>query len=160
MLQRYLRRLSDEYISILPVPIDGIFDTQTEAALIAFQTVFALPATGRADRATWDTLFEEYSRLGREEDRRVFPDFFPRTPEDYVTRLGEDHAFITLLRFMLNELRIAYDTIPPVSSTGVYNDELVRAVAEFQRISGIEQTGQVDRNTWSRLSEEYNNYAT
>lgn len=155
-LQRYLRRLSYEDNSILAVPIDGIFDTRTVEALMEFQKMMGFPQTGRADQATWDALFLEYSRLRREEDRQDLPEFFPKTPPNYVTQSGETGSFIALLQFLLEELRISYDTLPPVERTGTYDEPTAAAVREFQQISQLPITGQVNRNTWNRLAEEYN----
>ena len=159
-LQRYLRRLSFEDNDILPVPIDGIFGSRTEEAVSEFQRMRGLAVTGRVDRITWDLLFAEYDRLRREQDRRILPDLFPRVPPDYQTTVGEEGAFITLLQWMLTELSIAYDTLPTLTVTGVMDDDTARSVVEFQRIHGLSQTGRVDRHTWNRLSEEYNQYAT
>ena len=158
-LQRYLRRLSYEYPSILPVPVDGIFESRTQAALAEYQRLAALPITGRADKATFDALFAEYSRLTRERDLRRYPDFFPRIPTDYETVPEEHSSFVTLLQWMLGELRIIYDTIPDVPLTGIYDDATVSAVLEFQRIHALPQTGRVNRTVWNRMAEEYNQYA-
>ncbi len=159
-LQRYLRRLSYENEDILPIPIDGIFETRTRDALAAFQRSRGLPATGRADKLSWDLLFAEYERVRREEDRRVYADFFPRTPVDYETTPGETGSFISLLQFMLDELRVIYDSLPPFAQSGIFDTETSAAVREFQRIGGLTQTGRVNRALWNRLSEEYNAYAT
>lgn len=159
-LQRYLRRLSFEENDILAVPIDGIFASRTEEAVSEFQRMRKLPVTGRVDKVTWDLLFAEYERLRKEIDRRKFPEFFPQTPPRYQTTAGEKSAFIRLLQWMLHELGVAYDTLSPPELTGRMDDATSRSVSEFQRIHGLPQTGQVNRNTWNRLSEEYNQYAT
>ncbi len=158
-LQRYLRRLSYEYTDIPPVPIDGIFGSRTEEALSAYQRAASLPVTGRADKETWDALFAEYSRLAREKDRRRYPDFFPPVPADYQTTLGERSFFITLLQWMIGELKVIYDTLPEPPLTGIYDDATVAAVLEFQRIHGLPMSGRVNRNVWNRMAEEYNQYA-
>ncbi|MBO5938479.1 MAG: peptidoglycan-binding protein [Clostridia bacterium] len=154
-LQRYLRRLSFEENAILPVPIDGIFDTRTEEALMEFQRMYELPVTGRADRGTWDLLFAEYLRLSEEEDRIEAIDLFPKVPPNYVTTLGEESAFILLLQWLLSELLVIYDTLPEFARSGRFDQPTSDAVREFQRIQRIEETGLVDRNTWNRIAREY-----
>jgi peptidoglycan hydrolase-like protein with peptidoglycan-binding domain len=42
--------------SILGLPVDGYFDSSTEAAVQAFQKTFALPAGGIVDQDTWVSL--------------------------------------------------------------------------------------------------------
>ena len=159
-LQRYLRRLSFEENAIQAIPIDGIFDSRTEEALSEFQRMNSLPITGRADRLTWDALFAEYERLTIQEDTVVYPEFFPLIPRGYVTSLGEESSFIKILQFTLDELRYAYDSLPSFDISGKMDESTSWAVEEFQRIHGIARTGQVDRNTWNRISEEYNRYVT
>ena len=54
--QKYLRQLSYHDGDIPPVPIDGIWDTETVRALTAFQRKNGLAPTGRVDRATFELL--------------------------------------------------------------------------------------------------------
>ncbi len=159
-LQRYLRRLSYEDNNILPIPIDGIFASRTEEALSEFQRMRSLPVTGRADKVTWDALFREYRALQETQDLHYKPDFFPSSPADYVTQQGEKHAFISLLQFMLNELRVVYDSLPPLNLSGVMDIQTSRSVSEFQRINALPITGQVNRATWNRIAEEYTHFVT
>ena len=159
-LQRYLRRLSQngEGDGVFSVPIDGIYGSQTARAISEFQRTRGLAVTGRADRITWDMLFDEYEKLVREKDTRIFADFFPSLPAEYVTEFGEVSSFISLLQFVLDELRISYDTLPSFDMTGTFDRDTSLAVKEFQRIHGITMTGKVDINTWNRLSDAYNRY--
>ena len=159
-LQRYLRRLSYEDHGIPPVPVDGIFGSRTQESLSAFQRAFFLPVTGIADRETWDALFAEYSRLRREKDAPRFPDLFPQVPPHYETSMGESSAFITLLQWMLGELKVAYDSLPEPLLSGVYDDATASSVRAFQAIHGLPQTGRVNRAVWNRIVEEYNQYGT
>lgn len=154
-LQRYLRRLSLEENDLLPIPIDGIFDTATEEALMEFQRMSSLPVTGRADRRTWDLLFAEYLRLGEGEDRVDAIDFFPSAPPNYTTSLGEESSFILLLQWLLGELFLFYDTIPEPPKNGRFDAATSDAVREFQRIQKLQETGVVDRRTWNRLARAY-----
>ena len=59
-LQKYLRQLGYFDADFPLVPIDGIFESDTRDALMIFQTKNSLPATGVADKETWDALFAEY----------------------------------------------------------------------------------------------------
>lgn len=157
-IQRYLRRLSyEEEWDILPVPVDGIFDTRTEEALSAFQRGSDLPVTGIADENTFDALFEEYLRLN-EQDLTVPLYFFPTEPPNYEASMGEESAFVTLIQFMLSELTLVYDAYEPPTLSGHYDEETEEAVRRFQKIQGLPLTGRVDRRTFNRLSLEYRNY--
>lgn len=157
-LQRYLRRLSYSYPSIRKVPIDGIFSEQTVLSLKEFQEEFDLPVTGIADALTWNTLFDEYLRLKQEDSRLPLPDFFPSAPPNYQTQMGEKHAFITLLQFILNELQIIYDDLPLLSINGIMDEETSKSVSRFQSIHRLPIDGQVNRQTWNRIVQEYIHY--
>ena len=160
-LQRYLRRLVvfDEYKDINLVPIDGIFEEQTREALKEYQRTRGLPITGKAEKLTWDTLFAEYVADMRKNNRRAFPDIFPASPENYQTEFGEESAFIKFLQFILDELRISYDSLPPFEQSGIFDMDTSLAVKEFQRISLLPMTGRVNRDTWNYISDAYNAYA-
>ena len=160
-LQRYLRSLAilDAEQDIILVPLDGIFDARTKEALIEYQRTRGLPITGRAERLTWDTLFEEYKSGERTNGRVAFPDLFPPSPTNYQTEFGEESAFIKFLQFILDELRISYGSLPPFEQNGIFDGDTSLAVKEFQRIHRLPVTGRVDRSTWNSISDAYNVYA-
>ncbi|MBQ9098029.1 MAG: peptidoglycan-binding protein [Clostridia bacterium] len=155
-LQRYLRHLSYFYEEIIEVPIDGIFGTDTEAALRAFQKLENLPPTGRADQVTWERLYETYSRSN---DQRRAPNsisYFPRIPENYTVEVGEAQFLVSIIQNALQELAAVYDDIGTVPQTGTYDEETARAVRIFQGVNGLPQTGAVDRATWNAIADAYN----
>lgn len=61
LLQSILIQLSTEYTSIPAPEHNGTFDSATEEALIAFQLLTALPATGELDKITWKHLALQYA---------------------------------------------------------------------------------------------------
>ena len=65
-LQKYLRQLGYFDPNVPFAPIDGIFESDTQAALTAFQQKNDLPPTGVADRDTWNVLFREYNKSRNE----------------------------------------------------------------------------------------------
>ncbi len=160
-LQRYLRALADgsEGSEIFAVPIDGIFDSATENALSEFQQRQGLPITGVADRNTFDALYLEYLRVTLNDRREYRPDFFPASPNNYVTEFGEQSPFISILQFVLDEIRLSYDTFPEFEMNGTYDADTSLAVKEFQRLHAIPITGRVDRRTWNELARAYDIYA-
>ncbi len=159
-IQRYLRRLADKYgdRSTFAIPIDGIYDTKTREAVSEFQRINSLPVTGTVDRITWDLLLLEYRDITEAEDRRVYIDFFPKAPPNYETDFGEESAFISILQFVLDELRASYDTLPTFERSGIYDGDTSLAVKEFQRIHALPMTGRVNRRTWNEISDAYNIY--
>ena len=159
-LQRYLRRLSYEDKDIPPVPIDGIFDSATEDALLAFQRAYGLPQTGRADRETWERLFSEYERLSAEKDLTERVDLFPKSPQNYETALGEESAFVLVVQYLLSERALIYDAFGEIPQSGRYDEATAAAVAELQRAHSLPATGLVNRATWNRLIRDFTLFAT
>lgn len=74
-LQYMLSVLSRYIPSIPPLTIDGIYGSATRDAVYAAQRRFGLPLTGRADSATWDKIYNQYSGIENTSFRvaEVFP---------------------------------------------------------------------------------------
>ncbi len=158
-LQRYLRELSYDSLGANPVPIDGIFDTATRDALIAFQRSANLEPTGIADKRTWDALFAAYRRateLGRT-TRGLY--LFPDTPVNYELSPGEAWLLVNVVQLLLIELRVAYDIFEDITESGVYDAATEQAIKDFQRINLLPETGRVDAATYNRIVREYANLA-
>ena len=156
-LQKYLRRIEEPKNA---VPIDGIYGSDTRAAVSRFQKANDLKDTGIVDKETWDLLYIQYERMLEENDKRIYVDLFPKNPKDYATEIGEEGYFVSAIQFILNELRISYDTLPSFEANGIYDEETANAIKEIQRIHLLPITGRVDRRTWNAISDAYNRYST
>jgi peptidoglycan hydrolase-like protein with peptidoglycan-binding domain len=62
ILQQYINAIADAYPSIPKVTVDGVFGSGTQAAVLAFQRLFALTPDGIAGPRTWDGLVYQYGR--------------------------------------------------------------------------------------------------
>ena len=156
-LQRYLRRLSYEGLEGNRVPIDGIFDSHTREALTQFQRNVGLPATGVADKRTWDTLFAEYQRATDKERNSQGLYLFPKTPADYEVTLGDTLLLVNVIQLLLLELSAAYGIFENIIESGTYDSQTEKAIRDFQRINLLPETGRVDETTWNRIVREYSN---
>lgn len=155
-LQRYLRRISFGEPTIPDPPVDGIFEARTEEALREFQRLRGLPITGRADRETWDRLYEDYRAalaLGSQPQRIAL---FPLTPDGYLLTPGSRGFTVTALQYMLRELHHHYKELTDLPQTGVYDADTDRAVRLFQRRNGLVEDGGVSLLTWNALTDQYN----
>ena len=152
ILQRMLRALAES-----DVRESGQYDEATREAVRRFQRMRGYPATGIADRRTW----EEMSRLYRERsgdlategirpfvgpDRRIYP--------------RERSDLVMMLQLILNELRIRYDGFGPIPLSGIYDEMTEGAVREFQRINLLPMDGITDARTWNRMARQYNDVVT
>ncbi len=154
-LQRYLRELS--YSETAQNPVDGIFDTATRDALTDFQRAAGLPATGIADKRTWDTLFEEYLEATELSRGRKGLYFFPQTPVGYEVAPGDTLTLVRIIQLLLLELKVTYDIFEDVVESGTYDVATEQAIRDFQRINRLPETGRVDERTWNRIVREYGN---
>ena len=158
-LQRYLRQLSYTDKRIPAPPVDGIFGEQTKKSLIEFQRAHSLLPNGIADKATWDALYAEYLLSRSLYAPPMALDVFPRTPDGYSVSLGDEFFLVSIIQFLLNELRIVYDTFIPLLVNGVYNEATAENIRDFQTRNQLEATGRVDKATWDALARAYNKYA-
>ena len=62
-LQYMLSVLSSYIPEVPPVAVDGIFGSQTRAAVLAAQRRFNLPETGNVDPLTWDEIYDQFSGI-------------------------------------------------------------------------------------------------
>ena len=155
-IQRYLRQIALESGKIPLVSVDGIFGTESTAAVLAFQELYGLERTGRVDRETWDRLFEEYTlSLYRGSFPAPLP-VFPMQPTDYEVSLEAQGFIVSVIQHLLDELSLLYgDGLRVTSVNGIYGEETEGAVRAAQRAFGLEVTGRVDRITWDALVDAY-----
>ena len=63
VLQEYLKYISGFIPEIPDLSVTGYFGTQTRAAVIAFQQLYGIPATGTVASVTWGAIADLYSDL-------------------------------------------------------------------------------------------------
>lgn len=157
-LQRYLRQLSYDEDSIAYIPVDGIFDTDTREALIAYQRLKALEETGEADQRTWELLYQDYLISLEKNDAPTPIEVFPRFPDRYTIRADDQSNLIRLLQFMLNELSVFYPDIPVNTQSGTYDETTRQGIRAIQAAHGIPVTGETDKRTWNALAAAFNRW--
>lgn len=153
-IQRFLRQLSYHNPEIIPVPIDGIWNSDTERALKSFQRKYELPPTGKADALTLDTLFNEYKRSVALHTTPEKLTVFSSNPDGYILNT-ENIWEITILRHILAELARNYAFIDATDGS-TYEPNVGINVALFQKQNGLPETSLVDKTTWDELASQYN----
>lgn len=63
LIQSYLQLIAQYFSNVPSITPDGIFGSQTEAAVRAVQQLYALEETGAIDPLTWDAIASLYSDL-------------------------------------------------------------------------------------------------
>ncbi|MBQ1976109.1 MAG: peptidoglycan-binding protein [Clostridia bacterium] len=152
ILQRMLRALAES-----DVRESGQYDEATREAVRRFQRMRGYPATGIADRRTW----EEMSRLYREREAdAMIEGIRPFVGRERRIYPRERSDLVMILQLILNELRVRYDGFGPIPLSGIYDEMTEEAVREFQRINLLPTDGITDARTWNRMARQYNDVLT
>ena len=152
-LQTMLRTIASReprQISVIP---DGIYGSQTAAAVRSFQRRQGLNPTGVVDQATHERIVQEYERAYTEA-QKAQPVQITLDPGQ-VLRRGEQNNHIYLVQSMLTVLHLLDPRIPAPPHTGVLDPATAEAVAAFQTFAGIPPTGEIDKRTWRDLALYY-----
>lgn len=146
-LQKYLHAISLMYRDIPTVIPDGIYGQQTVMTVKAFQKKYNLTETGKTDSATWNKVVEVYKSMFK-----MKPEPYPAFPsEKFVCGKGAEGQLVYIIQALLYGMGNRYDNFPKIKVCGHFNDETANAVAEFQRICALKQSGMVDCTTWNML---------
>jgi len=156
-LQTMLRVLAEADSSLPTVVPDGIYGTTTMQAVSAFQRKNGLPVTGVTDEQTWLAIVDAYEPalviVGPAEPIEIIMD------PGQVFILGEKSPYILLAQSMLVFLAEDFDGIPAPNHTGVLDRETARSLSGFQVLSGLPETGELDKITWKNLSRQFTLHA-
>lgn len=152
-LQTMLRIIAendDLQPSVIP---DGIYGPQTVTAVSAFQRRNGLPITGITDEATWDAIVAAYEpaliAVGPVQPLEILLE--PRQ----IIRQGETNPNLYLVQAMLIVLADAYESITPPEVNGILDIPTANALSQFQVLTLLPATGELDRNTWKNLALHY-----
>lgn len=134
--------------------IDGAFGPATVNAVENFQREYGLAVTGIVDETTWNKIIEIYDNILKSlpegyqgNAAKLYPGYFLT-----VGARGED---VRTLQTYLDVVAANISSIPRVTPDGVYGEQTRAAVAAFQRLYGITETGYVGPVTWYAIARQY-----
>ena len=152
-LQTMLRVIAEADRSLPTVVPDGIYGHETIGAVSAFQRRYNIPVTGITDNNTWDKIVSKYEdaivRIGKAEPLEIILD------ADEVLRIGDHSPYIFLLQSILTQLSFNSPSIIRPNHNGMLDLSTSAALSEFQRLSDLPQTGELDRITWKHLAKQF-----
>ncbi len=157
-IQRQLNRIGRNYPAVAPrLPLDGVYDINTELAVRNFQSIFNLTEDGIVGKATWYKIKAIYNAvkniaelqsegITNEELERIFP---------RVLQVGDTGAGVSSVQYYLAVIAYFNSAIPTPAIDGVFGEGTRQSVEAFQRSEGLTPDGIVGRTTWQRLLERY-----
>ena len=152
-LQTMLRTIASIEPSQINVMPDGIYGSQTAAAVRSFQRRQGLNPTGTVDQLTHQRIVQEYERAYIEA-RKAQPVQINLDPGQ-ILRRGEKNNHIYLAQSMLTVMHLLDSRIPAPPHTGILDPATAEAVAAFQSVAGLPPTGEIDKRTWKDLALYY-----
>ena len=158
VIQSSLNRISQSYPAIPKIPnVDGIFGSQTEAAVRKFQQIFNLTPDGIVGKATWYAIVRLYTAVARLAELRSQGQQFYAINWSPPGGLqpGDTGEKVRLLQYMLSVLSSYIPSIPEVNVDGIYGSATRAAVLAAQRRFGLAETGTVGVQTWDAIYDQY-----
>ena len=153
-LQIRLNRISANYPSIPKiVRTDGIFGTDTEAAVKRFQEIFSLTPDGVVGKSTWYRIQNVYIGVKRLNDLNSEGITLQEVTQQYpgVLQLGDTGNPVLNLQYFITYLSQFYETVSPTAIDGVFGESTRSAVQAVQRTFGLPADGVVGEVTWDAL---------
>lgn len=152
-LQTALRKISEYNRAVPAVLPDGIFGNQTESSLREFQKEYGLTETGVADFNTHTALFNIYNDIILKEEPPLPLSAFGIYSLPVMK--GAKGSYVILLQAILKAMSMNNKSFLPVEITGSFGEETENAVKKIQSISGIPETGTLNKETWNAITVLY-----
>ena len=152
-LQTMLRVIAEDDYRLPSVIPDGIYGPTTMNAVTAFQRREELPVTGITDQRTWESVVNAYEpaliRIGKAEPIEIIMD------PGQIFRRGDSSPYIFLLQAILTQLSLDHPQINATELSGILDGKTSTSLTEFQKLAGLEQTGDLDKITWKHLVRQF-----
>ena len=159
VLQVMLNRIGQNYPAIPRIrPVDGVFGSQTEAAVKKFQSIFNLTPDGIVGQGTWYKLVSLHGAVKKLSELVSEGQPFTQIqgPAAGVTlREGSTGLAVSALQYFISIIAQFNSGVPPLTIDGIFGPRTREAVEAAQTRLGLPATGMVDQQTWQRLYDEY-----
>lgn len=153
-MQVMLNRIAQNYPAIPRVyPVDGVFGTQTENSVRAFQRIFDLNPDGIVGRATWYQMVQLYVGVNRLAELESLGQTFYSINWQLPNNLqqGSSGQKVRQLQYLLQVIAEYVPSIPEIRQDGVFGPATQAAVIAYQNFAGLTPDGIVGPATWNSL---------
>ena len=151
-IQRQLNRIRRNYPAIPAIsPVDGIFGSNTRAAVLAFQRIFNLTQDGIVGRGTWNRISNIYVAVTRLAELGGESEPLPETRPSGVYREGDRGPYVRLAQYFLRVISNYYYSVRPIQPDGIFGPATKNAVIDFQKRFGLAADGIIGPATWNSL---------
>ncbi|MBR5448097.1 MAG: peptidoglycan-binding protein [Clostridia bacterium] len=157
-VQVRLNRISRNYPSIPKIPrADGIFGSETDAAVKAFQRIFSLTQDGVVGRDTWYAIARVYNAVKRISDLRSEGIPAEDVEDVFASELkrGDMGIAVRELQYLLSFISLFNDRVREVEIDGVYGAATQNALESFQQAYSFDRTSSVTPKVWDELLSVY-----
>lgn len=158
LIQVELNRIRQNYPSIPEITRpDGIFGSETDAAVRQFQKIFNLTPDGIVGKATWYKIKSIYN--GVKNLNELSSEGITYSEAEFVyppkLELGDDGLYVSYTQYFLQIIGYFNDNYPYIDITGIFDEPTENAVKLVQSYNGLPVTGIVDNATWRVIQDLY-----
>lgn len=153
-MQVMLNRIAQNYPAIPRVyPVDGIFGSQTENSIRAFQQIFDLNPDGIVGRSTWYQMVQLYVGVNKLSELESLGQTFYAINWQLPSNLqqGSRGQKVRQLQYLLQVVAEYVPTIPEIRQDGIFGPATQNAVIAYQNFAGLTPDGIVGPSTWNSL---------
>ncbi len=157
-IQRELNRIRANYPSITRInDTNGIFDANTRAAVLQFQSIFNLATDGIVGKSTWYKIKQIYNAVKKVSELYSEGITISEIDRIYSTvlRNGSRGNEVKVVQYYLAFIGFFNDRLPQIAVDGIFGTATENAVRTFQNYYGLTADGIVGRQTWYALQDVY-----
>ena len=157
-IQQQLNRIRVNYPSIPAITtVDGVFGSETAAAVRTFQRIFDLTPDGVVGKSTWyriSYIYVAVKRLAELNSEGERPQY-DNNSYPGILRFGDTGTAVQNLQFYLKTLAAYNPFLADLEIDGFFGRGTENAVRAFQRTYGLNEDGIVGESTWNRIVSVY-----
>ncbi len=157
-IQRQINRISSNYPAIPKIePVDGVFGSETESSVKAFQRIFNLYPDGIVGKSTWYKMSGIYVGVKRLAELESEGEKLESTGEypGYLLKQGSTGDAVSQMQYFLNFISQYYKEVPPINGDSIFGVSTLDSVIQFQKKFELDVDGIVGRQTWDKIYSVY-----